>query len=221
MLVIHILSGSVALLTGLVALGARKGSGPHRGAGNIFTLTMLVMAISGVLIALDIPAALSAAAGTLTAYQVATAWLTVRRRENQAGRAEWAAMAFAIIAAAGCLIFGMMVARGDLTEYAAGAPIPAGTYFFYGGIALLSAVLDWTVIQRGGLAGRQRIARHVWRMGFALFTAASSFFLGQPQVFPEPVRETPFLLAAPVIIIVVLTDFWFVRVLFTRWADRP
>lgn len=83
---------------------------------------------------------------------------------------------------------------------------------------MVSAVLDGTVIRRGGLAGSQRIARHVWRMGFALFTAAASFFLGQPQVFPAAVRETPFLLAAPVLIIVVLTVFWLIRVSFTGWG---
>lgn len=218
MLLLHIFSGSIALLAGGTALWVRKGGAVHRGAGTVFLVAMMVMAGSGVLLALAIPAALSGAAGVLTAYQVATAWLTLRRKANQVGRAEWAAMLFAILAGAGCLALGVLVARGELTEYAAGAPIPAGTYFFYGGVAMVSAVLDGTVIRRGGLAGSQRIARHVWRMGFALFTAAASFFLGQPQVFPAAVRETPFLLAAPVLIIVVLTVFWLIRVSFTGWG---
>ncbi len=220
---VHILFGSIALLAGAAALSVRKGSGPHRAAGNVFFVAMLGMAASGVYLAYTIPAMLSMAAAILTGYQVATAWMTVRRKEDEAGRFELGAMLFALAAAAGCIGFGLQVARGELTEFAAGEPIPPGTYFFYGGVALFSAVLDLSVVLRGGLHGAQRIARHLWRMGFALFTAAASFFLGQTHIFPDIIREAPFLLEAPVLAVVILTIFWLARVLFTGWhlKSRP
>jgi len=218
MLLIHIVSGAIALIAGMAALLLRKGSPPHRAAGHIFFPSMIVMAATGVYVAFLIPAVLAAAAGALTGYLTATGWLTVRRKENSTGRIEWVAMLFALAAAAGCLASGIQVARGELTELAAGAPIPPTTYFVYGGVALLSAAFDLRVIRRGGLEGAQRIARHVWRMGFALFTAAASFFLGQPQVFPQIVRDTPFLLAAPVILIIGLTVFWLIRVLLPAFG---
>lgn len=219
----HIFFGSIALLAGVAALSVRKGSSPHRVAGNVFFVAMLGMAASGVYLAYTIPAMLSMAAGVLTGYQVATAWMTVKRKPGEIGRFEWVAMIFALAAAAGCIGFGLQVARGELTEFAAGEPIPPGTYFFYGGVALFSAALDLSVILRGGLQGAQRIARHLWRMGFALFTAAASFFLGQTHIFPAIIRETPFLLEAPVLAVVILTVFWLSRVLFTGWrrTARP
>ena len=71
----------------------------------------------------------------------------------------------------------------------------------------------------GRLEGAQRIARHLWRMCFALFVASGSFFLGQAQVFPKPVRIYP-LLAIPALLPLLLMLYWLARVLFTRWYER-
>ena len=57
-------------------------------------------------------------------------------------------------------------------------------YFVFGGISALLAALDLRVILQGGLSGAARIARHLWRMCFAFFFAAGSFFLGQQKVMP-------------------------------------
>lgn len=40
------------------------------------------------------------------------------------------------------------------------------------------------------------------------------------HVFPAIVRETPFLLAAPVLAVIILTVFWLSRVLFTGWHRK-
>jgi len=46
------------------------------------------------------------------------------------------------------------------------------------------------MLVRGGVSGRQRVVRHLWRMCFGLFIATGSFFIGQPQVFPAFIRRT-------------------------------
>jgi len=221
LLIAHAVAGGVALAAGAAALTFRKGELAHRLSGHVFFLFMLPMAISGVYAGFLIPATLSVSAGVLTAYHVATGWMTVRRKEHESGLFEWGAMLFALASAAGCIGFGVLVMQGELTEYAAGAPIPAATYFVYGAIALFSAALDLSVIVRRGLAGAHRIARHLWRMCFAMLTSASAFFLGQPQVFPRFVRESPFLLYVPVLAIIVVMAFWLMRVYFTKWARKP
>ena len=70
---------------------------------------------------------------TLTALSGRNRLADCQAKGESAGRAEWAAMAFAIIAAAGCLIFGMMVARAGggvtLRNMRLAQPIPAGTVF--------------------------------------------------------------------------------------------
>jgi hypothetical protein len=52
-------------------------------------------------------------------------------------------------------------------------------------------------------------------MGLALFIASASFFLGQPKVFPAPLRGSPILVAlalAPLVLMI----FWLLRVRFTN-----
>lgn len=49
----------------------------------------------------------------------------------------------------------------------------------------------------------------------ALFIATLSFFIGQSQVFPEPVRIMP-LLALPVLAVLVTMFYWLWRVRIKR-----
>ena len=46
-LVLHICTGIVGLLSGTAAMVLRKGSRGHRKAGNIFVISMLSMATAG------------------------------------------------------------------------------------------------------------------------------------------------------------------------------
>ena len=55
-------------------------------------------------------------------------------------------------------------------------------------VALLAGAGDVRMIRSRGLQGAARLARHLWRMSFALFIGAFSFFLGQAKVIPKPVR---------------------------------
>ena len=75
------------------------------------------------------------------------------------------------------------------------------------------------MILRGGVFGKHRIARHLWRMCFALFVAAASVFLGQPQVFPALMREGQ-VLFVPVVLVVAVLFYWLIRVLFTNWYKQ-
>jgi hypothetical protein len=91
---------------------------------------------------------------------------------------------------------------------------PPPLYFAFGAVALLSVVGDARMMLRT-LQGRQRIARHLWRMCFAMFIASGSFFLGQAKVFPKPIRIIP-LLAIPALLPLVLMLYWLARVLFMK-----
>jgi hypothetical protein len=57
-------------------------------------------------------------------------------------------------------------------------------------VAAFAASGDVRMIVRAGASGAQRLPRHRWRMSAALFVAAGSFFLGQPQFFPPAVRSS-------------------------------
>jgi uncharacterized membrane protein len=76
----HIVAGTLALLSGYVALYAGKGERVHRRAGMVFVYSMLAMCAGGLLLAIARGAApyLNVPAALLTAYLVITALTTVR-----------------------------------------------------------------------------------------------------------------------------------------------
>ena len=84
---------------------------------------------------------------------------------------------------------------------------PAGFHYFYGGLTAVFAAGDLRLILRGGISGARRIARHLWRMCYAVFVAAGSLFLGQMQVFPEFIQETNVLFVLPFAPLVLMI-FW-------------
>ncbi len=211
---VHIIGGAVGLVSGFAALVFRKGSRAHRMAGNVFFISMLTMSGTGAFIAYFKPAAASVIAGSLTFYMVATGWATVMRSEKTTGFFEIGALLVGIAVASLALFWGFEAANSD---NGVKDGFPAGIYYAFGSVAALAALLDLSAIMRGGVAGVQRIARHLWRMCYALFMAAASFFLGQSQIIPEPLREIQFL-ATPVLAVIILMFFWLIRVLFTGWG---
>ena len=88
--------------------------------------------------------------------------------------------------------------------------------------AAVCALLDLTVILRRGLSGRQRIARHLWRMCLGFFIAAGSFFPGQLQFFPDYIQNIRpiILLFVPAFSIFAVMFVWLIIVLFTKWRER-
>jgi peptidoglycan/LPS O-acetylase OafA/YrhL len=95
--------------------------------------------------------------------------------------------------------------------------LPAFPYFLFGLSGLVAVAGDVRVLRTGARAGRARLARHLWRMTFALFIAAMSFFLGQAKVIPAPIRIGP-LLALPPLAALVTMLWWLRRVGGRRWV---
>jgi hypothetical protein len=96
---------------------------------------------------------------------------------------------------------------------------PPGVYVFLGSVALLSVARDIRMLARGSVSGIRRIARHLWRMCFALFIAASSIFLARQQIFPALLRKTGILFLLSILPLILMI-FWLVRVSFTSAYKR-
>lgn len=147
---------------------------------------------------------------------VATAWSTARRRASETWALDWVALPFAIAVGASILTLGLLVMNGKAAPQAG---VPIGMYFFMGSVPLLAAVGDVRMLVRGGISGKPRLIRHLWRMCFGLFIATGSFFLGQQQVFAEPIRRQ-YLLAPFASLPFPLMILWLLRVLFAEAMDR-
>src|SRR5687768_10387657 len=210
MILLHIIGGLVGLTSGAVALSAPKGGWLHRKSGIIFVYAMLVLSISGAVMAALIPERISVIAGLLTFYLIITALLTVRRHPQGFDWMSAGTMVFAWIISLLSITFGIQ----DLNSPNGIAPIG----FIFGAVALMAGFGDARMLLSRNIPWAQRIARHLWRMCFALWIAAASFFLGQADEIPEALRIMP-LLCMPVLLVLLLMFYWLVRVLFTQW--RP
>ena len=219
-LIVHICGGIIGMLSGSAALFFRKGSRLHRASGKVFVLSMLSMAAAGAYVAFLKSQGINSLMGVFTCYLVATAWLTAKREEGETGLLEWGLLLVVLADGAAFLIFGWEAAH-SATGLKNGDPAVA--YFVFGSVAWLSAGSDVRMLIRGGISGARRIARHLWRMGWALFIAAGSFFIGtatdpalrqtglRARLFTKAVRQTH-LPEVPVLLIVVFTLYWLWRV---------
>jgi len=215
-LILHICGGIVGLLSGAAAVCFRKGSRLHAGAGNVFVASMLTMAAAGVTLAVMKFQPGNILGGTLTIYLVGTSWMTAKRKCPQARLFDWSAFLLAFLLAGIELrwaIEAAMSPSGLKYDY------PPGPYFFMGSVALMAGIGDLRMIVRNGVAGTQQLARHLWRMCFALFIASGSVFLARQQLFPVFMRKTGILILLSVAPLLVMI-YWLIHMRLSH-ARKP
>jgi uncharacterized membrane protein len=214
--IFHMIAGTIGLITGITALIARKGGPLHRRVGFIFFIAMMSTAASGAYMGLAREQPGNAVAGIVTLYLLITAWMTVLRGEKQVGWFEVGAFVFSGALAA----VAISVAYNDMRS---DAPFLGGIpYAIIASIVTLAALTDLRVLISRGLAGKHRIARHLWRMHLGFTAAVGSFFPGQLEIFPAYVREfKPFIaLFTPPFAVLGLMLIWLAVVLFTKWYEK-
>jgi uncharacterized membrane protein len=197
---VHVLAGTIAIVAGFIALYSVKGLKLHRKSGMVFVSVMLVMSLSGVVMAFGHPGtALNVPAGLVTAYLVITALATVRPPSAGLHRLDRAAMVAAFTIGAGSLLVAMS------GRVSAGMAYPLVMFAL---VALFAGEGDRRMIRGGGIKGAARLRRHLWRMCTALFIAAASFFLGPVRRIPEPLREPAFRMIPLVVLVTMAYWLW-------------
>jgi uncharacterized membrane protein len=208
-LYLHVTGGAVALVSGGTAMLVRKGEAVHRLSGNVFFVSMLVMTIAGFVVAIAREQAINISASTVTFYMIVTSWVAATRRDGEIGRFETVAMIGGLCVLAAAAVFAV-------TD-TANAPV----HYVFGAVAAIGVLSDAKVIWHKGIAGARRIARHLWRMSFAMLVATGAYFVGQPRFVPAILQETRLNIAI-VLLVLALLVFWLVRVRFTKWwRDEP
>jgi len=216
LLILHVCSAAIGLLAGYSAMLFRKGSGLHGAAGTIFFVSMLSASGAGAYLAAFVhPNSGNVIGSTLTFYLVATAWVAARRRDGKPGLFDLVALLFGLAIAATAATWGFEAAEsGPRDGY------PAPFYFIFGSIALLFAVADIRMMVRGGVFGAKRIARHLFRMCFALLFATLSFYPGQAKFFSKWIRATN-LLYVPAVLLTGAMLLWLYRVSVRKRVPQP
>ena len=228
-LIVHILGGSLGLLSGTAAMTFRKGSPRHVLAGRVFVASMLIMGVFAVYLAITRHQPSNIGGGFLTVYLIGTARLTARRRDGETSRFDWVVLLIPLAIGIFLWMNGIKVLRSGASSQGG---VPVGMMFFMGSVCLLAAAGDVRMLVRGGVAGAKRIARHLWRMCFGLFIASGSFFLGPQnrplrllssvgigQHLPAALFSTTLYLILTVLPLILLI-FWLVRMRFTKAYNR-
>lgn len=203
------------MVAGYVALYSSKGAPLHRRAGLTFVYAILVMCVFAMVLAIGSRAApaLNVPAALLTAALVITALTTVRASSAITRALDTGAMLVALGVGLATLTFAFEaitsptgLGRDDM---------PVFPFLMFGVVGTLAALGDVKVLRLGATRGPSRVARHLWRMSFALFVAALSFFIGQADVFPRSIRIRP-ILALPVLAVLLTMFYWLWRVRIRR-----
>jgi uncharacterized membrane protein len=203
LLPIHVAAGGLALVLGAVALSVKQGGSIHRRSGLLFVCAMVVMGISA--------AILGNMGGLMTVYFVGTALTTVRPVSARTMTFNAAALMLAVGLALLTIVGGVQAfnSPGGVLK---GVPFPM--LFFMAAVMLLAAAGDVRIMRHGALRGGPRLARHLWRMCFALFIAAGSFFSIRERVakvLPEPFTTAP-MRALPILLLIGAMFYWLWRV---------
>ena len=213
MIAIHVAAGSVALISAAVALYAIKGASIHKKGGVVFR------GIHGRHDAIGIGYSdlanrkpqtanrINIVAALITFYLVCTGILTVWRGAPRPHSLQVFLTLIAGIGSGYAVILGMEALSAPTGEING---VPAPPIFMFAIIGIFGALLDIRLLFGRKLQGRQRLARHLWRMTFAMWIATASFFLGQAQVFPKALSG-PWL-AIPVLVVLVVLLYWLICV---------
>jgi hypothetical protein len=212
LLPIHIAAGGLAIVLGAVALLVKKGGTIHRRSGLLFVYAMLVMGFTASILGfLKGPNDPNVTAGITIAYFVGTALMTVRPASRWTRGIHVAAILVAILFAYGSVEKGVTAfnsPRGVLHG------VPFAMHFLFATVFSLAAIGDLRIIRFGLPRGRPRLARHLWRMCFALFIAAGSFFSIRERVariLPEFFTSVPMRML-PILLVFVAMFYWLWRV---------
>jgi hypothetical protein len=154
-------------------------------------------------------------AAVFALYLLLSGTQAARVRTVQAGPAVYLGLLIAASVTGLGVVFAAMGANhasGTLD----GSPPQAFFTFIAGGIAATFGELN--VIRRRRVSGVSRIVRHVWRMCASFFYASGSFFIGQPQVFPEAFNQTPLPALLAVLPLLVMVG-WILGLERKRWRS--
>ena len=216
LLPIHIAAGGLAIVLGAVALSVKKGGNIHRRSGLLFVYAMLVMGVSASILSVlkgrDVG---NVFAGVLTAYFVGTALTTVRPVSSWTRFINAVALTVAVVLAAGCVFSGVrLINMRGLDSGGVSFRTSGVMSLIIAAVLFMAAAGDVRTMRFGMPRGGPRLSRHLWRMCFALFIAAGSFFSVRErvaQILPEPFTTGP-MRALPIVLLFGAMFYWLWRV---------
>jgi len=156
LLTVHIVAGSVALLTAAIALVTQKGGTRHVRAGRIYAAAMTLIFVTAVPLAILGSSVFLLLIAVFSFYLVFAGWRFARNYTGSPHIVDWAAIAAIVLAGLGMLGYSAILSRGGGSQWV--------TMALFGGIALALGVTDARFHRAAAARGARRIARHLTNM---------------------------------------------------------
>jgi len=211
-MVVHAIVGIAVVVSGATALFSSKGSALHRFGGRCFVGLMICMGFIVAASALLTPGTISAL-GILFVifinYLVLTSLHTVKRSISRLDFGDYLAPVVALCIFCAGLLLGLDAIDNPIE----GTDIPpVEAYFFFAIFALFAMLLDINHLRLGGVRGKHRLLRHLWRMSCALFFSTSTLFTGPgSMLFPESIYNST-VFSIPQTLVIVISVYWIYKV---------
>ncbi|MGE3799571.1 MAG: hypothetical protein AB7H80_00975 [Candidatus Kapaibacterium sp.] len=200
--IVHVLAGSTALATALMATLAKAVNLKHRWhilSGRIFFWSMLIIALTAFPMAVIHPNTFLFLIGIFSLYLTLAGW---RYATNRKGVPRW----FDWISAGLMLLTSLVMVSMALYKVIVGTG--GGVILLsFGVIGGLLSSFDLKQLKNGGVKGRQRISRHLIMMLSATIAALTAFTVNNVTIQPAIITWL-----GPTVLIVPIIIFWSGRV---------
>ena len=168
LLAMHIIMGSIALISGSFAILYRKGPGKHVTSGRVFAASMLMTAILAIVLSLFRWNPFLLSMGFFSLYLTTSGWLWMRKLPfTSKARISQRMGIVGLIFGSGLLMVGLM----DNIQ-----PVP----LVFGGIQLSMGFSDLLVRVKPS----QQLVKHIGRMGGAYISASTAFLVVNIDFLP-------------------------------------
>jgi hypothetical protein len=172
LLVIHIVSGIITLLTAVVAMVSKTLELPHQWhvlSGRVFALAMTLIFLTALPLSLIKFNLFLLLVSLFSFYLMLMGWLYAIDRTGSRSKIMWIVSSCMLVICVLMLGYGVF---GLLQNQFFTVPL-----LVFGGIGLLLARSDWQIARNGGIKGKARIAQHLTMMIGATIAAITAFLV--------------------------------------------
>jgi hypothetical protein len=198
LLTVHIIAGSLALTSALVALASKTLDAAHRWhvySGTAFLWSMIVVFITAVPLAIIRANTFLFMIAIFSVYLALSGWRYAKYRQGRAAALDWASAGVMVVTSVSMVLLGgVMLISGEMIGLA---------LIVFGGIGAALSYTDLRTLRAGRIDSKRRIAEHLIGMHAGTIATITAFLVTNVSI--EPV----FLLwLAPTVVITPLIVWW-------------
>lgn len=204
-LLIHILSGAVGLLSGLINIIQPKGNKRHKFIGRIFFVSMIIVGISSLILSYINPNYFLFIMGVFTLYMVVSAQRYLKHKRPRTHFSQLTDWIITMTMLAVCLIFLGLGVWLLIQSNMFGI-----VFLTFGGLSLMFISQDIRYLKKRSKIKNYWLLAHLQRMVGSFIAALTAFLVVNAQYFPEQIPSLVFWLVPTI----VLTPF------IVKWSKK-